>query len=96
MARLWIRVVKDHKIAMQETAPCAWGEEKDVLIDLCKRLDLPCPMWLSKHESEYERFRRTAFKDEHFVESVDFDSLEIEFLDDTDKKRKSDDPRNQF
>ena len=96
MARLWLKVVKDHKIVMQETDFCSWGEEKDVLIELCKRLDLPCPIWLSKHEGEYERFRRTIFRPEHFIESVDFDRMEIEFLDDTDKKRKSSDPRNQF
>lgn len=96
MARLWLRIIKDHKIATQETEPCRWGEEKNVLTEMCKRLDLPNPIWLNKHETEYARFRRTAFKAEHFVESVDFDALEIEYLDDTGKKRRSDDPRNQF
>lgn len=96
MARLWLRVTKDHKIVRQETAPCQWGQERDVLVELCKQLDLPCPIWLSKHENEYDRFRRTSFQPEHFIESVDFDRMEIEFLDDTDKKRKSSDPRNQF
>lgn len=96
MSRLWLRVIKNNKIFMQETEPCVWGAEKEVLVEMCKHLDLPCPIWLNKHESEYERFRRTSFREEHFVESVDFDALEIEFLDDTGKKHKSDDPRNQF
>ena len=96
MSRLWLKVIRNHRIALQDAETCAWGEEKDVLVEMCKRLDLPCPIWLSKHDSEYARFRRTAFSPEHFVESVEFDRLEIEFLDDSDKKRKSDDPRNQF
>ena len=96
MSRLWVKVMKNHRIAQQEAEACAWGEEKEVLVELCKRLDLPCPMWLSKHESEFNRFRRTAFIPEHFVEAIDFDRLKIEYLDDTDKGHKSDDPRNQF
>ena len=96
MARLWLKVIKDHRMREQFTAPCVWGEEKEVLVELCKQADLPCPLWLNKHETEYGRFHRTSFSPEHFVESVDFDKLEIEFLDDTDKKHKSNDPRNQF
>ena len=96
MSRLWLKVIKEHKIADQVLATCAWGEEQEVLVEMCKQADLPCPIWLNKHLSQYASFRRTAFNPDHFVESVDFDRMEIEFLDDTGKKRKSDDPRNQF
>jgi hypothetical protein len=37
------------------------GEEHEALIALCRESDLPVPMWLEKHEREFERFRRTAF-----------------------------------
>lgn len=96
MARLWMRIIKNHRIEAQSTAPCAWGDEKDVLNDMCKQLDLPCPMWLNKHMNEYSTFRRTAFTGDHFVEEIRFDRMEIEYLDDTGEKRKSSDPRNQF
>ena len=96
MSRLWLKVIRDHRIRESLTADCAWGEEKNALVEMCKQADLPCPMWLNKHESEFERFRHTAFLPEHFIEDVSFDRLEIEFLDDTDRRRKSDDPRNQF
>lgn len=96
MSRLWVRVIADHRIREQETAPCAWGEERFALESVLKTLDLPNPIWLSKHEREFQSFRRTAFLPDHFIESVDFDRLEIEYLDDTGKKRKSSDPRNAF
>ncbi len=96
LSRLWARVITDHKIEMQDTYPCQWGEESRALTELCKQFDIPSPIWLPKHEREYESFRRTAFLKEHFVEEVGFDRLEIEFLDDTGKKRRSMDPRNQF
>lgn len=96
MARLWARIIKNHRIDRQDTYPCIWGEEDEALTYLCKSFDIPKPIWLPKHEREYEAFRRTAFTGDHFVEEIDFDRFEIEFLDDTGKKRKSADPRNQF
>ena len=96
MSRLWMRVMKEHRIAKQETYPCEWGEENEALTEMCKKADIPCPIWLPKHEREYEEFRRTSFTQEHFIEEIGFDRLEIEYLDDTGKKRKSNDPRNQF
>jgi len=96
MARLWLKIIKNHKIQLQETCPVVWGGEKDALTEMCRQLDLPCPLWLNKHINEYQSFRRTAFTREHFMEETSFERMEIEFLDDTGKKRKSDDPRNQF
>ena len=96
MSRLWVRVMRDHRIEKQDACPCAWGEEAKALTEVCKKFDIPCPIWLPKHEREYDSFRRTAFTSEHFVEEIAFDRLEIEFLDDTGKKRRSTDPRNAF
>ncbi len=96
MSRLWLKVMKNHRISEQLTSDCAWGEEKEILVEMCKQADLPCPIWLKKHEREYARFRRTSFTPEHFIEEIRFDKLDIEFLDDTDVKRKNKDPRNEF
>jgi len=96
MSRLWVRLVKNHRTVKQQTAPCSWGDEQDVLVEVCREFDAPAPMWLNKHIFEFEQFRHTAFTKDHFVEDISFDRMEIEFLDDTDKKRKSSDIRNQF
>ncbi|MBO4297237.1 MAG: hypothetical protein J5998_00435, partial [Clostridia bacterium] len=94
MSRLWIRLIRHHRIARQMTVDCAWGDERDALREACHDMDVPAPIWLNKNENEFEQFRRTAFTADSFVESVSFDRMEIEFLDDKDKKRKSRDPRN--
>ena len=96
MSRLWIRLIRHHKIARQATVECAWGDQRDVLRDACHELDVPAPIWLNKNENEFEQFRHTAFNADSFVESIAFDRMEIEFLDDTEKKRVSRDPRNAF
>ncbi len=96
MSRLWVKLIKHHRMVRQEAIPCAWGEEKQALIEQCREFDVPAPMWLNKHEHEFEQFRHTAFTKEHFVEEISFDRMEIEYLEDDGKKRKSMDPRNQF
>ena len=96
MARLWARIIVKHRTAQQATEPCTPDGVEDALTELCRQFDIPCPIWLSKHENEFESFRHTAFLPEHFMEEVPFQRLEIEYLDDTGKKRRSEDPRNQF
>ena len=75
---------------------CAWGNQRDALREACHDMDVPAPIWLNKNENEFSQFRRTAFGADSFVENVAFDRMEIEFLDDTDKRRRSPDPRNVF
>ena len=96
MTRLWIRLIRHHRILRQQTVDCAWGEENEALREACRALDVPAPIWLNKNGTEFDRFRRTAFTADNFVESVAFDRLEIEFLDDEDKKKRQPDPRNVF
>ena len=96
MSRIWVRLIKRHRIAVQDTMPCPRGGEKDALIELCREMDVPAPMWLPKNEREYEQFRQTSFTHDNFVESLGYDRMEIEFLDDTERSHKSGDPRNAF
>ncbi|MDD6882345.1 MAG: hypothetical protein PUD50_01415 [Eubacteriales bacterium] len=96
MARLWIRMVNKHRVVKQETVACAWDGIEEALTETCRDWDIPRPVWLNKHAHEMEDFRRTAFAKDHFMEDVSFDRLEIEFLEDLETPRRSQDPRNQF
>lgn len=96
MARLWAKIIVKHRIQTQTTVEASFGEVKEALTRICAQFDIPRPMWLPKHMREYESFRRTSFLPEHFIEEVPFQKLEIEFLDDEAKRRKSKDPRNAF
>ncbi|MDO4867361.1 MAG: hypothetical protein Q4C10_12505 [Clostridia bacterium] len=96
MPRLWAKIIRKHRIEKQATAECRWEEAEDALTELCREFDIPRPLWLNKHEREFGEFRRTQFLPEHFMEDVNFQRLEIEFLEDDAKSRRSQDPRNQF
>ena len=96
MPRLWAKIIKKHRIEKQATVPCAFAGVEDALTELCHEFDIPRPLWLNKHYREFEEFRRTQFLPEHFMEDVPFQRLDIEFLEDDGKTRRSNDPRNQF
>lgn len=96
MKRLWVRLTQRHKIVQQATVPCEDGQVKEALLAALKEFDAPAPVWLPKHQREMDEFRHTWFPRSDFMESVSFDRLEIELLDEEGAKRRSPDPRNAF
>ena len=96
MARIWMKTIKNHKIVENRTAPCEFETAPQVLGEMLREADIARPLWLDKHLKEWARIQRTACVPDHFVEDVRFDRLEIEFLPDDGKVRKSQDPRNAF
>jgi len=96
MPRLWAKIIMKQRIMRQATIEAVFEDAEAALTELCRDFDIPSPLWLKKHEREYEEFRRTTFLPEHFMEEVPFQRLEIEFLEDDNRTRRSNDPRNQF
>ncbi len=93
MVKLWARMMRKERIVRSETIDM--GEDLTETIEaMCARLDVPRPMWLSKHTREWAQFGQTAFTADHFVEPISFDRLVIEQFDSEAKKQKSQDPRN--
>lgn len=91
---LWVRVIKRHQIIRQETEPCDHEGVQEALEEALYRMDLPKPLWLLKHQREWDEFLQTRFTQDHFLESIDFDRLEIEFI--NPRKPKKRDFRNEF
>lgn len=48
------------------------------LIDICYEFDIPTPIILSSHTTNFDKFNITRFKERDFVESIDFETLVIE------------------
>lgn len=91
---LWVKEIRHHRIDRQATAPCTRDDPQDALAEACRELDIPKPLWLDKHQREWDEFGMTRFLPDAFFESVSFERLEIEYIDPDAKKRKSQDPRN--
>lgn len=50
------------------------------LLELCKGLNIPIPVWMPQNTRELGRFRRTTFTAEQFLEPVSFDRLVLSLL----------------
>lgn len=60
---------------------------RHIISELCQSLQLSRPVLMNKHIEQLRDFGRTAFLPTDFIESVDFDKLEIEVLPEKKKKR---------
>lgn len=91
--KLWAKVLKHQKIIQEAVREFPLARPSDaegwnrVLVDLCKPLDLACPVLLNKHVQELARFSRTVFSRADFIESVSFDRFEVEIF--PEKKKES-------
>ena len=82
MARgIWVRLIKHGKIKESNVQPCAAEDWEDALTEACRQLDAPKPVILPRHERDYAEFHQARFLPEHFVESVAFDRMEVEYVD---------------
>ncbi len=82
MVRIWAKTTLDEKIQQsiiyeneENFTPENFGL---YLEDICLKLDIPTPVYLTKHIRHYINFNNTFFRPEDFVESVDFDKLILE------------------
>ena len=78
--KLWARAMRGQRIVMSDAEPCDPDDPQAALAELCRRMHVPRPIWLSKHQKEFDAFRRTAFTQDHFVERIPFTRLEAELI----------------
>ena len=55
-------------------------ELEKALIETCRSLDIPIPMWLSKNTQEFAAFRQTLFFSDQFTEPFPYDRFQIRLL----------------
>ena len=50
----------------------------------CRRFDLAVPIWLDSSVRDFQRLSRCRFTQDAFIESIDFDYLEIWVIEEDD------------
>lgn len=86
---IWVRLIKRQRIDRSVTAPCAYDDWQEALIEACREMDMPRPMVLPRHLRDWQSFRQTRFLPEHFMEEFPFERMEVEFIDPDKKKKKT-------
>lgn len=85
MFRLWAKEIKDNRL-MRDTVIC--DETNDTrthkvfqaLDQVCYDFDLSKPIWLECTISDFKRLGKARFYNDNFVDSIDFDYLEIQVI----------------
>ena len=82
MIKLWAKIITDNKIQKDMIYESADNYSRDDFFEhiseICYKLNIPTPAIVDSHFYNYEVFNTARFLPRDFVESVDFDKLEIE------------------
>ncbi len=82
MFRLWGKEFKDNRL-LRDTVICLENDDTRThkifyaLDAICYEFDLSKPIWLDKTIADFKKHAKARFYQDNFVDSIDFDYLEI-------------------
>ena len=85
MFRLWGKEFKDNRM-LRDTVICDETDDTrthkifNALGAICYEFDLSKPIWLNSTISDFKRHAKARFYQDNFVDSIDFDYLEIQII----------------
>lgn len=86
MFRLWGKIMYENHLikdmVYENSSPDMTRTKKvfDGLHNICMEFDLAEPIWLDKNIAEFKRMDKTRFHADNFIETIDFDYLEIHVI----------------
>ncbi len=85
MFRLWGKVWKDNHLIQDKVICDATDSTRTRKIfsglnELCYAFDLEKPIWLDSNISEFQKVSKTRFYQDNFIETIEFDYLEIQVI----------------
>lgn len=86
MFRLWAKIIISGKMiknmTIENSDPSLNRTKKifSAIDEVCYAYDLSKPIWLDKNINEFKKNSKTRFTKDNFVDDIDFDSLDIEVI----------------
>lgn len=85
MFRLWAKIFKENRLISDTVIEDAGIDTRTHKIfraieEACYRFDLGKPIWLDANIKEFKRLAKVRFTQDNFIESIDFDYLEIHVI----------------
>ena len=83
--RIWFKVFKENRLLRDTVIENTQNETRthkifQALEEVCYQFDLGKPIWLDATVSEFKRHAKARFTQDHFVEEIPFDYLEIHII----------------
>ena len=85
MFRVWGKLFKDNRM-LKDLTVCDDSQDTrthkvlHALDEMCYAFDLSNPIWLDSNVREFQRHAKTRFRQDSFVDEVDFDFLEFQVI----------------
>ena len=83
---MWGKIWKNNRM-LQDTVICIadYSMSRTAMVfqsleDICYEFDLSKPIWLDSTIEEFKRHDKARFYQDNFVDSIDFDYLEIHII----------------
>lgn len=90
MFRIWAKEWKSNRL-MRDTTVCNDDPSMSrtakvfaAIEKVCEEFDLSKPIWLESNIQEFKRHDKTRFSKDNFIDSIDFDYLEIHVIEEDD------------
>lgn len=86
MFRLWVKLIDDNHM-IKDMVICDDSNDTrthkvfNAIEKACYELDLSKPIWLDNVVKEFQLYSKCRFNRDSFVESISFDYMEIQVLD---------------
>ena len=83
--RIWGKIIKDNHL-LRDTVVLLEGSERrtikvfEGLRLICMEFDLAVPTWLDVNVREFQKIAKTRFRQASFIETISFDYLEIQVI----------------
>ena len=83
--RIWFKMIKDNHLLRDLTVEDDSAETRThkiflALEEACYAFDLGKPIWLDANVQEFKRHAKTRFRQDSFVEQIEFDFLEMQVI----------------
>lgn len=86
MFRLWAKEFKDNRmlcdmvVSNDDTTMTRTKKIFAAMDEICYAFDLSKPIWLDSTIEDFKRHDKTRFTQDNFIDSIDFDFLEIHVI----------------
>ena len=85
MFRIWGKIMKDNHLLRDITIEDDSNDTRThkifhALDAICYEFDLARPVWLDRNIREFKRSGKTQFRQDNFIEELDFDFLELHII----------------
>lgn len=85
MFRIWAKLFKENRmlkdtVVEDESADTRTHKIFHALDEICYQFDLGKPIWLDATITDFKRHDKARFTQDNFIESIDFDYMELQVI----------------